>query len=465
MAFFSSISKERQERLVAFIDATLERQVADLQALIRIPSVKAAPEGNLPFGAPMQAALDATLKLGESLGFPGGRDLEGYAGIIETGSGEELLGILAHLDVVPAGEGWSCPPFGAEVRDGRIYGRGAIDDKGPAVSALYALAAIQDAGIPLNKRVRVILGCDEESGWACMDRYKKTEELPTMAFSPDGEYPLVYSEKAIMQATFKKKLTHRTAISISAGERANVVPGTAEAVVPKSAGIPGLLAEDGFSLAATDVPEGTRLTVTGLGAHASTPENGRNALLCLLRVLHALPLPEEDAALIALIADTLKMDTHGETLGLDTTDDSGRLTLNVGVCKWNGEEIALTFDARCPHSLPAERVRARVEEVFAPAGFTPDVARIQPGLLVPRESELVQKLMGVYRAQTGDVMREPLAIGGGTYARAMPNAVAFGCEWPGDPMVAHMPDEYLSIDDLRRNTLMIADAILALAAE
>ena len=341
MAFFSSISKERQERLVAFIGATLEQQVKDLQALIRIPSVKAAPEGNLPFGAPMQEALDATLKLGESLGFPGGRDLEGYAGIIETGSGEEMLGILAHLDVVPAGEGWSCPPFGAEVRDGRIYGRGAIDDKGPAVSALYALAAIQDAGIPLNKRVRVILGCDEESGWACMDRYKKTEELPTMAFSPDGEYPLVYSEKAIMQATFKKRLTHRTAISISAGERANVVPGTAEAVVPKSAGIPGLLAEDGFSLAATDVPEGTRLTVTGLGAHASTPENGRNALLYLLRVLHALPLPEEDAALIALIADTLKMDTHGETLGLDTTDDSGRLTLNVGVCKWNGEEIAL----------------------------------------------------------------------------------------------------------------------------
>ncbi|HWR23373.1 MAG TPA: dipeptidase PepV [Feifaniaceae bacterium] len=465
MAFFSSISTERQERLVSFIAETLDRQVQDLQALVRIPSVKGAPEGKLPFGAPIQQALDFTLKLGEKLGFPGGRDIDGYAGYIETGAGEEMLGILTHLDVVPAGDGWTTEPFGGAIRDGRVYGRGAIDDKGPTVSALYALAAIQAADIPLKKRVRVILGCDEESGWACMTRYKQTEELPTIAFSPDGEYPLVYSEKAILQVSFKKKLRHKTVLKASAGERPNVVPGIAEATAPISVGVPGFHTADGFSLATTAGEDGTRLIVTGLGAHASTPESGRNALLYLLKLLRTLDLPKEDASLVRFLADMLKMDLHGETLGLDTEDDSGRLTFNAGVLRWDEQEVSVTFDVRCPHSLPAEEALGRLKEALAPAGFEADHTRIQQGLLVPRDSELVQKLMGVYRAQTGDTKREPLAIGGGTYARAMTNAVAFGAEWPGDPMLAHMPDEYISIDDLRRNTLMLADAILALAME
>ncbi len=465
MAFFSSISPEQQEQLVSFIDATLDKQVDDLQALIHIPSVKAAPEGKFPFGAPIQQALDFTFKLADRLGFPGGKNLDGYAGFIETGAGDEMLGILTHLDIVPAGDGWSTAPFGGEIRDGRVYGRGSIDDKGPTVSALYALAAIQAMEIPLKRRVRVILGCDEESGWACMDHYKKVEELPVIAFSPDGEYPLVYSEKAIMQATFTKKLTHKTALRISAGERPNVVPGLAEAAIPASCGIPGVTTDDGFSLTATAAEDGTKLIVTGLGAHASTPESGRNALLYLVKLLHALDLPQEDAALVRLFADNFRMDLHGETLGLDTEDDSGRLTLNVGALNWGEQEVSITFDARCPHCLPTGGVLDRLKATLAPSGFEVTFTRIQEGLLVPRESALVQKLMGVYRTQTGDTMREPLAIGGGTYARAMNNAVAFGCEWPGDPMVAHMPDEYISIDDLRRNTLMIADAILALAAE
>ncbi len=465
MAFFSSISSEQQERLVSFITETLDQQVSDLQALIRIPSVKRAPEGKFPLGEPIQQALDHTLKLAEKLGFPGGQDIDGYAGYIETGAGEEMLGVLAHLDVVPAGEGWTTEPFGGEIRDGRVYGRGAIDDKGPAISTLYALAAIQAADIPLTKRVRVILGCDEESGWACMTRYKQTEELPAIAFSPDGEYPLVYSEKAILQATFTKKLNHKTALRIFSGERPNVVPGTAEATMPASIGVPGMKTDDGFSLAATAGENETRLLVTGLGAHASTPESGRNALLYLIKLLRTLDLPKEDADLVRFLADTLKMDVHGETIGLDTEDDSGRLTLNVGVFRWNEEEVSVTFDARCPHCLPAEQALEQMKAVLAPAGFEVNHTRVQPGLLVPRNSELVQRLMGVYRAQTGDSLREPLAIGGGTYARAMKNAVAFGCEWPGDPMLAHMPDEYISIDDLRRNALMMADAILALAAE
>jgi len=459
MAFYSDMTPEQRDALSAFILQTLPQQVEELSKLVRIPSVKGAPEGKYPFGAPIQHALDAALALAEKLGFPGGRDLDGYAGVIDSGNGKETLGILAHLDVVPAGDGWTSPPFSAALRDGRVYGRGAIDDKGPAVSSLYALAAVRAAGIPLKKRVRLIFGCDEESGWACMDRYHKTEPMPDVAFSPDGEYPLVYSEKAILRATFFAPLAD-TGVRIRAGERANVVPGLAEATVPGKSG--KLLAGSGFYIHAVEEGNATKYIVTGLGAHASTPENGKNALQWLVKALSALPLPEPDAGAIRALSDAFGMDMHGETLGLDITDESGRLTLNPGVLVRDETGLRLTIDSRVPHSLTTGDVLRRVAEALAPAGFTVETENVTKGLLVKRESPLVQKLLGVYRAQTGD-MREPLAIGGGTYARAMDNAVAFGCEWPGDPMLAHMPDEYISLEDIRRNTELIADAIVALA--
>ncbi len=461
MAFYSPLDENMLNRLLTRIEDTLPAQAAALKSLIRIPSVKAAPEGKLPFGAPMQQALDTALTLARELGFQT-KDLDGYAGIIDSGEGEETLGILAHLDVVPAGMGWTLPPFGGEERDGRIYGRGAMDDKGPALSALYALAAIRAAQVPLRRRVRIILGCDEESGWACMARYKQTEPLPTLSFSPDAEYPLVYSEKAILHATFRLPLTGSGVRAVS-GERANVVPGTAEATVPCTVH-DGLL-HDGFSLELSPEDNGTCISVQGLGAHASTPQFGKNAMQMLLQVLKSLPLPERDAAVAAVLANAFHMDMHGETLGLDIADESGRFTLNPGVLRWDQDGVTLTVDARCPHSLTPETVLKRISAALAPAGFAVTQSHVSRGHLVPRDSELVQKLLAVYRAQTGDTGAEPLAIGGGTYARAMGNAVGFGCEWPGQAMIAHMPDEYISLSDIRRNTLMMADAIVALAGK
>lgn len=459
MAFYSPLDQNMLSRLLTHIEDTLPAQLAALKSLIRIPSVKAAADGKLPFGAPMQKALDEALALARELGFQT-KDLDGYVGIIDSGEGEETLGILAHLDVVPAGMGWTVPPFSGEEREGRIYGRGTMDDKGPALSALYALAAIRAAQVPLRRRVRIILGCDEESGWACMARYKQSEPLPTLSFSPDAEYPLVYSEKAILHATFKLPL-QGSSVRVISGERANVVPGTAEATIPVA--VDGQLKINGFSMELSAKENSTFISMQGLGAHASTPENGKNALQGLLHILHALPLPKRDAAVVAALSNTFHMDVHGETLGLDIADESGRFTLNLGVLRWDSDGAALTIDARCPHSLPPETVLERISTALAPVGFAITEYSISPGHLVPRESELVQKLLGVYRAQTGDTDAEPLAIGGGTYARAMGNSVGFGCEWPGQAMLAHMPDEYISLSDIHRNTLMIADAIVALA--
>lgn len=460
MAYYSRITPAQQTLLQAHIIQKLPAQISALQSLIRIPSVKApASVGNAPFGAPMRQALDEALAHARALGFAG-RDLNGYAGVVEYGEGKEALGILAHLDVVPAGEGWAFPPFGGEVRGGRIYGRGAADDKGPAISALYALAAVAAAGIPLRRRVQIILGCDEESGWACMDRYKKTEPLPALAFTPDADYPLVYSEKTILHATYTLK-QECSPLRISCGERANVVPGAAEAIIPGE--YTALPAIAGFEIHCHAQHGETRIRVEGRGAHAAMPEEGRNALQALLTALDSLGLSDPGGMVIHSLTQALGMDMHGESLGVDTTDPSGRLTLNPGILHWDADQVQISFDSRVPLSQPPEQVLGALSGALSGAGFVLTEKSITPGHSMPRDSELVQTLLGVYRAQSGDLAAEPLAIGGGTYARALPNAVAFGCRWPGTPDLAHVADEYVEIDEMQKNTHMMADAIIALA--
>lgn len=461
MQYFSAITSKQKNSIDAFIAQTIPAQIAALQALIRIPSVKAPPVGICPFGKPIQSALDYALSRARLLGFTT-KDLDGYAGIVDYGNGDEMLGILVHLDVVPAGDGWSLPPFSGEVKGGRVYGRGASDNKGPAISVLYALAAIASAGIPLKRRVRIILGCDEESGWGCMAYYKQHEPLPTLAFSPDAEYPLVYSEKAILHAIFSRKHTG-SRVQIRSGERVNVVPGLAEAyVLGNYADVPSI---PGFTTEVHPHGSETYIRVEGLSAHASTPEKGRNALQALLQMLYAMPLNEKDTATLHILHNMIKLDKHGEALGIDHSDEGGRLTLNPGLLYWDTESATIGFDARLPHSLEAENVLAELKNALEPAGFASQEYNIQPAHIVQKDSKLVQALLNVYRTQTGDAQAAPLAIGGGTYARAIPSAVAFGCNWPDAPMVAHMPDEYIEIQDILRNTHMMVDAILTLARE
>ncbi|MDL2258655.1 Sapep family Mn(2+)-dependent dipeptidase [Eubacteriales bacterium OttesenSCG-928-K08] len=463
MAYYTKLDKALQSRLEKTIEDMFPAQLEALQALVKIESVKQPPEGDYPFGLPMQKALDYTLELCREHGLET-RDLDGYVGIAEHKAGEETLGILAHLDVVPAGTGWSVPPFCGEIIDGQLYGRGVMDDKGPAISALFALSAINRCNIPLKRNVQLILGCDEESGWACMDRFHKTEPMPTLSFTPDAEYPLVYSERTIVQGIYEAKPAN-TQITIDCGERTNVVPGQALAILPQPIKLPE--APDGFEIKTEQKADGFHVLVLGLGAHASTPELGKNAMQCLLALL-VQALPEgEDLTRLRALHEAFKMDNHAETLGLDAEDESGRLTLNPGILHWDKEKISFGFDARSPVCLSAGTIFERIDTALAPAGFVRDEAksRVQPGHHVPLESELVQKLLGVYRTQTGDTKTQPLAIGGGTYARAMKNAVAFGCEYPGDVMVAHMPDERCKLTDILRNTHIMADAILALAGE
>ncbi len=435
--------------------------VRSIQESITFPSVEGAPEPGAPFGRAVSDALEHALGLARELGLDA-CSMDGYVGCIDYGQGEDLLAVVCHMDVVPEGTGWTHPPFGGEIHDGKIYGRGALDDKGPAISSIYALAAVKKAGIRLNRRVRILLGTNEETGWGGMNYYKEHGEMPTLAFSPDAEYPVVNSEKGILHTTFRCPFESR--IAIDAGTRPNVVPGRTVVTLPFVAeGAETFLEALGFGCETEAVEGGCRLTVIGLDAHGSMPENGRNSLLAALSYLATLGLPGKDGEIIAELHRVLGMNRHGEGFGLDVADASGRLTMNPGVMRWDANGISeFSIDVRHPISLTQEAVRSAQVEAFKPLGFELIHEHAQDPHFIPEDSELVTKLLKVYADRSGENL-SPLAIGGGTYARAFPNAVAFGCERPGISAAVHMPNEYISIEDVMFNTYMIADAILALA--
>ena len=292
-----------------WIDDTLDAQVRDLQALVRIPSVsRGEPQEGMPLGQGVHDALTAALALANRLGFADTRSLDGLCGLVDYGEGDEMLCIMAHLDVVPAGAGWDGDPFSGELRDGRVFGRGTADDKGAAVSALYALAAVKAAGIPMRRRVRILLGCDEEAGWRCIDRYKETEPEPDLAFTPDADYPLVHSEMGICHAVYTRALSG-CGLSIDCGTASNVVPGEAAATLP----CPAVPCDAPSGMAVET--DGHTVRVKGFGGHAASPELARNALQGLLAALAQQPLDAEALSLVTSLHALLDFDLHGEGFG------------------------------------------------------------------------------------------------------------------------------------------------------
>jgi succinyl-diaminopimelate desuccinylase len=462
-------------RLDQQIDLLKEDLIAAIQACIQIKSVKdvehAAP--GAPFGPGIQEALEWSLALGEKFGFTV-KNVEGYAGHIEMGTGE-LLGILGHIDVVPAGEGWSVPPYSATIKEGKIIGRGALDDKGPALTALFAMKAIKDAGIPLNRRVRLILGTDEESGWADMDYYLKKEEVPQIGFAPDAGFPVIHAEKGILHLELTKlqvgSFPHL--FRIQGGERANVVPdvceitltGIADEVITKQ--LKDFPFPEGVSgkLNGQDNEQEVKLTFRGVGAHGSLPQNGKNAVLLALQFLRTLPLSLEEHRTLDFILTYPGTGFYGEGFGIALSDEpSGKLSLNLGILDLTSLRVRCVLDIRYPVTYKRDDVFLPIEKIAQSEQFSTKVLTHQEAHHVPKDSALVQSLLKAYADVTG---LDPFAyaIGGGTYAKALPQGVAFGPVFPGEPEVIHCADEYISIDNLLLTTKVYAQAILNLAAD
>lgn len=444
-----------------------------LQEMIRIPSLEEEAQPGAPFGKPCLDSLLHSLEHARKMGFERVHNVDGYAGYVEAGEGEHELGIIVHLDVVPVGRGWTMDPFGGEVKDNRIYGRGAMDDKGGLAASYYALKALCDLGVEFKSRVRVIIGCNEETGMKCMKYYKTVEKMPDYAFSPDADYPVINMEKGILQVRFEKAVQPADGgvrvLYAKAGERPNVVPGEADMCL---SGI--TMQELNDALAGCDTSklelkqQGENILIKAVGApaHGSTPEKGDNAVWMLLDVLAKLPAEDDGLgqALLAM-AEKLNGSYDGGKMDLAIKDESGALTCNLGILDATESNVSFTLDIRHPVTFEHEYILERLEKALAPSGFEMHVDHDAPNHCVPTDHPLVQILMDVYNEQTGSI-GEPLATGGGTYARVLPNrAVAFGIHFPGTPDSVHQADEYIEIDELVKDAQIIAHAIYRLACE
>lgn len=455
-----------------YIDNHKEEMLEDLKTLVRIDSKRTEALEGKPFGEGPAQVLAAAEKMMAGYGFTA-TNYDNYVVTGDFNEKEKQLDILAHLDVVPVTPDWTVTkPFDPVIKDGKIYGRGTADDKGPAIAALYAMRAIKESGIELDRNVRLILGSDEECGSSDLVYYYSKEKEAPMSFSPDADFPLINIEKGRLAkhftAEFEGDMTYPAVAEFHGGDKVNVVPANAYAIVKGiaeetvRAAVEKEAGKIQFSVTAQD--GAVRIDAKGVAAHGSTPEVGANAVCGLLKLLAQLPLAEgKRKEVLNNLAKLFPLeDCIGEALGIAMKDEiSGHLTMNLGILDYDGEKLTGEFDSRIPACGNDENVTKVVAEKFAECKMTMEEGNMVPVHHVPADSELVKTLLASYERYSG-IKGEPQAIGGGTYVHELQNGVAFGCMNPEVDNHMHGDDEFMVIDVLVMSAKIFADAILKL---
>ncbi len=462
-----------ERKIDELVKSYREDMIQSLEELVSIPSVinlENAREG-APFGMEIRSALDGLLKLAGELGFET-RDYDGYAAAVDFGTEGKEVGILSHIDVVPPGNGWSKNPFVPEIVNGKMYGRGTIDDKGPLVASLYAMKAVKESGLPIRNHVRHIIGCDEETGHRCIKYYLTKEKGPDLGFSPDGMFSVIHAEKGILrfQIQTNRKLPDTKElcmIRIAGGTVVNAVPNIAEVWL----GGPGEQLEEVQKEFQVKAAEGSakmegdvlHLTFPGVSAHAMQPWLGENAILSMIRFLKEVPFGDRKTREYFQNLDTLFGDGwEGRNLGVACQDQlSGKLSMNLGILNVEGEKTELKVDVRCPVHIDLDTVWKTICLTCEKYGFRPEYWQKRPPLYVPKDARLVQILLDVYEDVTGK-REEAITIGGGTYCRDVENFVSFGPVFPGEPELAHEADEFIDLDQLMECARLYAQALYRL---
>lgn len=459
-------------------EARKDELIRELQELIQIESVldeEAATE-QAPFGPGPLAALNWLLAKGKEQGMTT-KIIDNMAGHIEMGEGDELLGILCHVDVVPAGDekNWQYPPFKGVIENGKLFGRGAIDDKGPTMAAWLAMKLIKDTGIPLTKRVRMIIGSDEESGFRCVNRYFEKEEMPTIGFAPDADFPLINAEKGIALLGFHQKTKiqeDEQLISFKAGKRSNMVPDLAEAVVRNVSDdivdqLQAYLQTIPYAGSLINTGSEYKITIQGKSAHAMEPEKGVNAAVLLAEFLQHILSSKAGQEFVQFMVEVFSSNHLGTAIGLNYADHmSGETTLNAGVVTFDHEHRGeILVSMRYSVTYPFDEKITAAQKQLASSPFTLDVQSDSKPHYVSADDELVQTLESVYRSYTNDQTTPLLSTGGGTYARVMKKGVAFGMLFPGEPDVAHQANEFVVVENLVKAAAIYAEAIVRLAGE
>jgi len=457
-----------------YIDSKKEEIIEEVSALVKIPSVhEESLDHTKPFGTEASNALEHFLELGSRLGFKV-KNVDGYCGYVEFGEGEELLGIVGHLDVVPVGDGWTFEPFNPKIADGKLYGRGTTDDKGPVVASLYAMKAVMDT-CNVNKRVRLIVGLNEERDWKCIKYYKEHEEMPTLGFSPDADFPCIYAEKGLMSIYVSSENKDDAIEILDIDYRNNAIN-----VVPKYCSmkiklkqreerttdvvrsIKKVASENNFNINVQEDNLIIFIESFGKASHAAYPELGENAIQRLIYTLYyALDESRIHSSIIDTLFNKFKLEIYGESINADVEDEMGRLTSNVAKLYLDENKITIASNLRVPVTYRIENIESRILDSFSDTEWNVEFTDEKDSLYIPKENELVQKLCRIYNEFYGRD-EEPISIGGATYARAFKNCVSFGAMMPNEEDMCHKADEYIKIDNLINASKIYARAIYEL---
>ncbi len=488
------------------LDTYKEEMVETLRELCRFPSVaeETDPSAESPFGPAVQGALDYMLDKAARDGFAV-KNVDNYGGHIDfpgkNATAEDpgdIVALVGHLDVVPVGDlsQWESDPFEMEIRDGKMYGRGTVDDKGPLLAAYFAVRALKEAGFVPEKTIRIMLGCDEETNWDGMTYYMEHEKVtPVSGFSPDAMFPVLYAEKGCLafevEGTFKESPSGGLRlVSVKGGSVVNAVPDKAEAVIEgTSAELDAVRRAVGTFLAVhpdfgadavtiTEPEAGTpeasarqrlQLTFKGIPAHAAFPETGRSAAAMLCECFSGLPFASKDVnRAVRFFNDHIGYDYNGQRIGLAMADaPSGKLTFNAGLIEMDEAHVKWTIDVRHPVTTKAEDVLAKLQAAVAEGSgegdYTVTLLRNELPLYKPADDPMITALLESYKEFTGDTAAKPIAIGGATYARAVPNTVGFGPIMPGEPDMCHQANEFFSLDGYYTSAKIYAAAVKKLA--
>ncbi len=462
------------------VEARKDDLMKDLGELLRIDSVRDVEHGTKeePLGPGPAAALRKVLEIAERDGFET-KNIENVAGHIDYGDGEEMFGLLGHVDVVPVDDNWDTDPFEPVIKDGKLYARGSADDKGPSMAAYYAMKIIKDLELPLSKKIRFIFGTDEESEWVGIHRYMEVEEMPKVGFSPDANFPIINGEKGILsyEVTFEDQEGEEGAFtleSFKSGMRTNMVPGDATAVlkVNDEAKAADLKAAFEKFVAEAEVDgevkeENGQITLTtiGKGAHAQEPKFGINAATYLATFLVDHDLDASGAHFVKVVSEYMHLDYNGKKLNAYIKHDvMGETTSSANLFDYSQDGVKkVTLNVRHPEGITKDEIMDNMKEVLKDAGVSIEIiGDVKTPHYVPGDDPLVKTLLDVYEEHTGDKGEEQ-SIGGGTYGRILERGVAYGAMFPGEENVMHQPNEFMPVDSLLKATAIYADAIYRLA--
>ncbi|MGL5023005.1 MAG: dipeptidase PepV [Cetobacterium sp.] len=464
-----------RKTLEHYIDEHFQETLKDIQKIVKIKTIKEESTNGAPFGLGLKKGLEETLKIAKDLGFKT-VNLDNYIGYAEFGEGEEYIGVLGHIDVVPEGEHskWSVPPFSGEIVGKNMISRGALDNKGPIISALHSMKALKECVPTFNHRVRIIFGTNEESGDEDIKYYLSKEKAPKYAFTPDGQFPVVFSEKGIYTFSFKDSfLKEKTSIlDIVGGTRSNVVPEEAKVFLKKDLFEEIIKELEKFKdtpckFEVLEKESYLEVICKGIPAHASSPQRGVNPITWLFRFLNRV-IPEEDSLkrFVNFMDKVVGIETDGSGLNIETkNEETGDLTLSCGIVKIIEEKkssIYVKFNIRYPVTTNEKKLDTILDKIGRENNVEFVKENHNAPLYFPKEHPLVEKLQKVFKDVT-DRDDKPVALGGGTYAKLMPNTVAFGPnfkEFRGNP---HGFDEKMDIDMLKQGMLMYALGVLELA--